>query len=142
MNPGEIVFRNYDQDQLEQQFRLDQVDNLQEWFTLREEISRQARLSYHCQTDICYSEGKHRTLDVFSNPEKPNNGAVQIFIHGGFWHSLDAKVFSFISNGFCPDGTVTVVIDYPLFPDADFQKILQSCQKAIQWVYELSLIHI
>ena len=136
MNPGEIVFRNYDQDQLEQQFRLDQVDNLQEWFTLREEISRQARLSFHCQTDIGYAEGKRRTLDVFSNPEKPNNGAVQIFIHGGFWHSLDAKVFSFISNGFCPDGTVTVVIDYPLFPDADFQEILQSCQKAIQWVYQ------
>ena len=104
MNPGEIVFRNYDQVQLEQQFRLDQVDNLQEWFTLREEISCQARLDYHCQTDICYAEGKHRTLDVFSNPEKPNNGAVQIFIHGGFWHSLDAKVFSFISNGFCPMG--------------------------------------
>ena len=55
MNPGKIVFRNYDQDQLEQQFRLDQVDNLQEWFTLREEISRQARLSYHCQTDISYA---------------------------------------------------------------------------------------
>ena len=65
MNPGEIVFRNYDQNQLEQQFRLDQVDNLQEWFNLREEISRQARLSYHCQADICYAEGKHRTLDVF-----------------------------------------------------------------------------
>ncbi|MEE3121758.1 MAG: alpha/beta hydrolase [SAR324 cluster bacterium] len=131
-----IVFRNYDQDQLEQQFRLDQVDNLQELFTLREKISRQARASHRCQTDISYAEGKHRTLDVFSNPEKPNNGAVQIFIHGGFWHSLDAKVFSFISNGFCPDGSVTVVIDYPLFPDADFQEILQSCQRAIKWVYE------
>ena len=49
MNPGEIVFRNYDQDQLEQQFRLDQVDNLQEWFNLREELSRQARQDHFCQ---------------------------------------------------------------------------------------------
>ena len=131
-----IGFRNYDYNQLEQQFLLDQVENLQELFIQREAISRQARSNHSAQLNIPYGEGKNQTLDVFSNDDKPNNGAVQVFIHGGFWHSLNAKVFSFIANGFCPDGSVTVVIDYPLFPDTDFQHLIESCQKAIQWIFE------
>ena len=131
-----IDFRNYNYNQLEQQFLLDQVENLQELFIQREAISRQARSNLSAQLNIPYGQGKNQTLDVFSNDDKPNNGAVQVFIHGGFWHSLNAKDFSFISNGFCPDGSVTVVIDYPLFPDTDFQHLIESCQKAIQWIYE------
>ena len=131
-----IGFRNYDYNQLEQQFLLDQVENLQELFIQREAISRQARSNHSAQLNIPYGEGKNQTLDVFTNDDKPNNGAVQVFIHGGFWHSLNAKDFSFISNGFCPDGSVTVVIDYPLFPDTDFQHLIESCQKAIQRIYE------
>ena len=59
-----------------------------------------------------------------------------MFIHGGFWHSLDAKTFSFVADGFCGDGTVVIVVDYPMFPDVNFPIIVDSCQKAIHWIYE------
>ena len=86
--------------------------------------------------DVRYGTHKDQTLDIFVDKSVEQNGCIHMFIHGGFWHSLDAKTFSFVADGFCGDGTVVIVVDYPMFPDANFPIIVDSCQKAIYWIYE------
>ncbi len=131
-----MVYRNYSQDELEAQFVLDGVPCLDELFEERLKRSVQSRSRFEALLDVPYGTHHEQTLDVFFDKTAERSGLAQVFIHGGFWHTLDAKTFSFVADGFCEDGTVVIVIDYPMFPAADFPMIVDSCKQAVQWVYD------
>ncbi len=57
-----------------------------------------------------------------------------MFIHGGFWKSLDAATFSFVGGAFAPAGALVAVIDYPLIPDVRMGKIVDHVGQAIRWL--------
>lgn len=131
-----MVYRNYSQDQLEAQFVLDAIPCLDELFQERLKRSIRSRSRFEALLDVPYGTHHEQTLDVFFDKTVERSGLAQVFIHGGFWHTLDAKAFSFVADGFCEDGTVVIVIDYPMFPAADFPMIVDSCKQAVQWVYD------
>ena len=131
-----MSYRNYNDDQLEAQFVLDSVSQLDVLFEKRLSRSANSRRRLGPRLDVSYGTHKDQTLDIFVDKSVEQNGCVHMFIHGGFWHSLDAKTFSFVADGFCGDGTVVIVVDYPMFPDVNFPIIVDSCQKAIHWIYE------
>ena len=131
-----MSYRNYNDDQLEAQFVLDSVSQLDVLFEKRLRRSANTRRRLEPRLDVRYGTHKDQTLDIFVDKSVEQNGCVHMFIHGGFWHSLDAKTFSFVADGFCGDGTVVIVVDYPMFPDVNFPIIVDSCQKAIHWIYE------
>ena len=131
-----MVYRNYSHDQLEAQFVLDSVSQLDVLFEKRLKRSANSRTRLEPRLDVRYGTHKNQTLDIFLDKTVEQNGCIHMFIHGGFWHSLDAKTFSFVADGFCGDGTVVIVVDYPMFPDVNFQIIVDSCQRAIHWIYE------
>ena len=128
-----MAYRNYSSDQLEAQFVLDSVPFLDSLFERRLERSVRSRTRLEPVLNVPYSTHQEQMLDIFLDKTIEQNGCVQMFIHGGFWHSLDAKAFSFVADGFCEDGTVVIVIDYPMLPEAI---IIDSCQRAVQWIYE------
>ena len=131
-----MSYRNYNDDQLEAQFVLDSVSQLDVLFEKRLSRSANSRRRLGPRLDVRYGTHKDHTLDIFVDKSVEQNDCVHMFIHGGFWHSLDAKTFSFVADGFCGDGTVVIVVDYPMFPDVNFPIIVDSCQKAIYWIYE------
>ena len=131
-----MSYRNYNDDQLEAQFVLDSVSQLDVLFEKRLRRSANSRMRFESRLDVRYGTHKDQTLDIFVDKSVEQNDCVHMFIHGGFWHSLDAKTFSFVADGFCGDGTVVIVVDYPMFPDVNFPIIVDSCQKAIHWIYE------
>ena len=131
-----MAYRNYSSDQLGAQFVLDSVPFLDSLFERRLERSVRSRTRLEPVLNVPYSTHQEQMLDIFLDKTIEQNGCVQMFIHGGFWHSLDAKAFSFVADGFCEDGTVVIVIDYPMLPEANFPIIIDSCQRAVQWIYE------
>jgi arylformamidase len=60
---------------------------------------------------------------------------VLFFIHGGFWRSLGADLFSFLADSFLPFGAMLVVINYPLMPAVRLADVLAACARALGWTH-------
>ena len=77
-----------------------------------------------------------QSLNVFA-PSKPKAPApVFIFIHGGNWNAGKKSLYSFFGSRMARKGIVTVVIDYPLSPEAQYNDMALASAKAVKWVHE------
>ena len=83
-------------------------------FALWAESSAQARASHKCQLNIAYGEGPNESLDIF--PASRPNAPVVVFIHGGYWRSLDKADHSFVAPPLHDMGACVVVVNYALCP--------------------------
>lgn len=87
--------------------------------------------------DVPYGDGLNETLDVFPAPTA--NGQSQpvlLFIHGGYWRSLDKADHSFIAPVFNAAGACVVVPNYALCPAVTVPDITQQMVKALAWVHQ------
>ena len=87
--------------------------------------------------DIPYAEGAGATLDLFPATVPTGSGAapVLVFIHGGYWRSLDKSQHSFVAPSFNADGAVVVVPNYALCPAVSIEQITLQCAAALAWVW-------
>ena len=76
--------------------------------------SASLRASLPCSVDVRYGDDPGETLDVFPAPVA--DAPVLVFIHGGYWRSLDKSDHSFIARAFNDRGVCVVVPNYALCP--------------------------
>ncbi len=137
-----MLWRHYaDQAALDAQFQLAGVIDLEATMARRLALSAAARANVRNLLNIPYGTGRSATLDLFFPEQPPASGKadgslapVLMFIHGGFWKSLDAATFSFVGGAFAPAGALVAVIDYPLIPDAAMSDIVDHVGQAIRWL--------
>jgi arylformamidase len=85
------------------------------------------------QLDVAYGEGAHETLDIF--PAAQGGAPVLVFIHGGYWRSLDKSDHSFVAPGFNADGATVVVPNYALCPAVTVEHIALQMTRAVAWIW-------
>ena len=91
----------------------DHMDYLQRWAR----DSAQVRANVPCVLDVAYGSGAGETLDVFPSARTTGGPVpVLVFIHGGYWRSLDKSDHSFIAPPFTQAGFCVVVVNYALCP--------------------------
>jgi arylformamidase len=99
--------------------------------------SAQARSKTPCTLDVRYDAGLGGTLDVFQAAGKRSSPApVLIFIHGGYWRSLDKSDFSFVAPVFTAAGAMVVVPNYGLCPAVSMESIALQMAHAVRWCVE------
>jgi arylformamidase len=108
--------------------------HLQRW---RDDSAR-VRQSQPCTLDVPYTAdpagGIAQTLDVF--PAAAGKAApVLVFIHGGYWRSLDKADHSFIATPFTQAGACVVIPNYALCPAVSMAQIVMQQVQALAWVY-------
>ena len=97
--------------------------------------SAQARDALKPQVDVRYGDGLNETLDIF--PAARADAPVVIFIHGGYWRSLDKSDHSFVAPALRDMGACVVVVDQPVtVPDIALQMA-----KATAWVWRHIAAH-
>ncbi|HEV8310030.1 MAG TPA: alpha/beta hydrolase [Methylomirabilota bacterium] len=101
----------------------------------RRQAAAAARAALPGRLGVPYADTPGATLDIFPAANGADPAPVHVFIHGGFWRSLDAATFSFVAAGFAPFGAATVVLDYPLIPEVRLGTIVARCQAAVGWVF-------
>ncbi|MDP2006944.1 MAG: alpha/beta hydrolase [Rubrivivax sp.] len=94
--------------------------------------SRLARENSLAHLDLAYGPGAGETLDVF--PAATPGAPVLMFIHGGYWRSLDKSDFSFIAPALTAAGVTVVVPNYALCPAVDIEHIALQMTQAVAWV--------
>ncbi|MGS1096466.1 alpha/beta hydrolase (plasmid) [Aquamicrobium terrae] len=121
--------------EMDRQFSLDDVGNLDALFARRSAAAEAALSAFDAEKGIPYEDAPGRKLNIFPHAGKGHPAPVQIFIHGGFWRSLDADLFSFLVPGFVPFGAMLVVVDYPLMPACRMADVVDACRMAVGWTY-------
>ncbi|MDO5604084.1 MAG: alpha/beta hydrolase [Paracoccus sp. (in: a-proteobacteria)] len=118
------------------QFSLDGVPDLP-LLMKRRAAAADAALARWPHHVLRYGPGADQTLNLFlpARPAGDPGAPVLFFIHGGFWRSLDADLFSFLADGFLPFGALLVVIDYPLMPAVRLADVLGACARALEWTH-------
>jgi len=95
--------------------------------------STAARSSQPCTLDVAYGQAPGEKLDVFNGAAK--DAPVMVFIHGGYWRSLDKSDHSFVAPAFTAQGACVVVVNYDLCPAVTIPEITMQMVRSLAWVY-------
>lgn len=85
--------------------------------------------SGRCKEDIAYGETPRNRYDLFLPVEEPKGTIV--YIHGGYWRSLNKSFFSHMSKGPLDLGWSVAIPSYTLAPEAPISQITREVALAI-----------
>lgn len=105
--------------------------------------SKAARDKLDGLIDVAYGHSEGETLDIFPAQSKAGDplAPVLVFIHGGYWRSLDKADHSFLAPAFVKKGACVVVPNYALCPAVTIPEITMQMVKALAWVYRHIAVH-
>jgi arylformamidase len=108
------------------------------------EASKRSRDGLSRRLDVAYGPGPNETLDVFPSPKA--RAPVLVFIHGGWWRSLDKSDHSFVAPTFVHAGAMVVVPNYALCPGTPKQpvtieSIALQLVRALAWTYRNAALY-
>jgi arylformamidase len=91
------------------------------------------------ELDQRYGASSRQTLDIFRPAAQRTAGSrgapVVVFIHGGYWRSLDKADHSFVAPAFTAAGACVVVPNYDLCPAVTIPEIALQMVGALEWTY-------
>ena len=97
------------------------------------DASAVVRQTFPCTLDLRYGAAVAEGLDFF--PCGQANAPLLVFIHGGWWRSLDKSDFSFIAPAFMQAGIDVAITNYTLAPAATIEQITLQQIHAVAWLY-------
>ncbi len=97
------------------------------------QASARARQEHDSHLDLRYGDDAAETLDIF--PSHRGEAPVLVFIHGGYWRSLDKRDHSFIAPALMRAGAMVVVPNYGLCPTVAIEIIVMQMVRSLAWVY-------
>jgi arylformamidase len=72
-------------------------------------------------------------LDIL--PAENAGAPLCVFIHGGYWYSLDKADYSYVAEGLRPHGVATAVNNFGLAPDTGMDEIVRQNRAALAWLW-------
>jgi arylformamidase len=94
-----------------------------------EHDAAQFRRDARADFDLAYGARPRNRVDVFW-PVK-DQGAVALFIHGGYWRSFDKNVFSHVAKGLTARGITVAIPSYTLCPEARIGDIIEEMRQLV-----------
>ncbi|HVL36015.1 MAG TPA: alpha/beta hydrolase [Burkholderiales bacterium] len=104
-----------------------------EYFARWKESSARARGTMACHLDLRYGEMPGESLDLF--PSRKGDGTCLMFIHGGYWRSLDKSDHSFLAPAWVDAGVSLAVVNYDLCPSVTMDEIVRQMLRASRWLW-------
>ncbi len=86
-----------------------------------------------CLLDLKYGDSAAERLDLF--PARSDGAPLLVFIHGGYWRSLDKSDFSWLAPPFVNHGISVALINYGLAPATPMEEIVRQVLRAHAWLY-------
>ena len=104
-----------------------------QYFARWSEASLRARSTMTSHLDLRYGGMPGETIDLF--PARKGDGTCMMFIHGGYWRSLDKKDFSFLAPAWVGAGVSLAVVNYDLCPRVGMDEIVRQLLRASRWLW-------
>jgi len=88
----------------------------------------------HAPRKIAYGPGVRNTIDLFAGDGK---GPMVVFVHGGYWQSLDGSSFGHCARGLNAHGIDVAVPSYDLCPQVTVDAIISEMRAAARELAKL-----
>ena len=83
--------------------------------------------------DMPYGDDSGERLDFF--PTVHRTSPLLVFIHGGYWRSLDKSDFSWVAPPFLDAGVAVAFLNYGLAPRVAVEDMVRQQLRAIAWLH-------
>ncbi|CAO3456354.1 MULTISPECIES: alpha/beta hydrolase [Azospirillum] len=128
------IYRSFTQDQLDLEYNVragipDHLDIFDRWKNDSEKFRQSANL----HENLRYGADAAQSIDLFCSAGE--NAPIVVFIHGGYWQSLDKSDFSYIAKSYIEDGFNFAAVNYRLAPSVSMANIVSDVQNALLWLY-------
>src|SRR5437764_7261475 len=101
------------------------------FFARWEKDSAFVRSSLRGHVDVAYGEDARHRVDIF--PADAARGLL-VFIHGGYWRSLDKSMFSWLAAPYVAAGIGVAMPNYRFAPAVRIDDIVQDAIAATNWL--------
>lgn len=134
------VYATFDQETLDREYSpsslIDDRDVHLDEYTRTSKAAKDAALAASAaELDLRYGPGEEETLDLFM-PTGPDQGPLQLFIHGGYWQLLSKNESCFAAPMFQKHGSYFAALNYTLAPHQSLTGIVEETRRAIAWSYQ------
>ena len=102
-----------------------------EFFARWDKDSAYVRRTLECEIDVPYGPDARHRIDLF--PAKGARGTL-VFIHGGYWRSLDKSMFSWLAAPYVAAGIAVAMPNYRLAPAVRIDDIVEDAIAATNWL--------
>jgi len=93
----------------------------------REEMAAQGR----AELGLGYGRTPRQTIDLFlTGRDAGTVGKLAVFVHGGYWRSLEPETFSHVARGLLAHGISVAVAGYDLCPQVQVGSIIGEIRQA------------
>ena len=101
------------------------------FFARWQKDSEFVRSNLPCTLDLAYGPDARHRLDWF--PAAEARGTL-VFIHGGYWRSLDKSMFSWLASAYVPAGLNVAFLNYRLCPAVRIGEIVDDVVAGMNWL--------
>jgi arylformamidase len=88
----------------------------------------------NAELGLSYGTSARQKVDLFF-PDATGHTPLALFVHGGYWRSLDASTFSHVSAGLNARGVAVAVAGYDLCPDVTIGQIISQIRTACLFLW-------
>jgi len=129
------LYKGFRPDEMEFQYNPRvSVPEFPELAKVRAAQARKVRAAAKSWLDVAYGNSPREMLDIYA-ADRPN-GAVLVYIHGGYWRSGSKEDNCNFVPTFTTRGATVVLVEYDLCPQVTVTDIVRQTRAAIAWVYK------
>lgn len=105
------------------------------WTRDAELFRAEALKNERAELGLSYGDTPRQTLDLFL-PASGELAPLAMFIHGGWWRSLDPSLFSHVARGPNARGVAVAVVGYDLCPNVSIADIIEQMRRACAYLWQ------
>jgi arylformamidase len=95
----------------------------------------QATAEGRAELDVSYGPTSRQLVDIFHSPAG-RDAPLAMFIHGGYWRSLQPQMFSSLARGLNQRGVTVALAGYDLCPDVGIGDIVEQTERACLFLWD------
>lgn len=129
------MYRNFhNQAEIDKEYNaISMVPDLNQYAEHDTNLSNQVRDELNHISGVKYGSKSTETIDIF--PSEYEDSPVLIYIHGGYWCSMNSHDFHFVARGPVLKGITVVMPNYSLCPSVPISTITEQMRAVVSWVY-------
>ena len=106
------------------------------WTREAEDYRAEMLKAGRAELGLSYGDTPRQTVDLFLPASGQSGAPVAIFVHGGWWRSLDPSLFSQMARGLNASGVIVAVAGYDLCPNVGIGDIIAQIRRACLFVWQ------
>jgi arylformamidase len=105
------------------------------WIREAEDYRAETLKAGRAELGLSYGDTPRQLVDLFFS-SAGEAAPLAIFVHGGWWRSLDASMFSRMARGLNEQGATVAVVGYDLCPNVAIADIIEQIRRACLFIWQ------